>query len=183
MSVVMLLALVLPLALSARSTNHTELNMTGRAAAVHDDQPCQWQDDWGPVGCGSFSVVFGNLDPFMDVCLRYVVSIHGEDFKDTFSLSCESDGDVWKGIKYAGLPYWVSIHTGNLCVMGDNCEAYGGYYDNAWIKYANQFVNTPTDDRCSFFAWDDGQLAVGEDRSKEHRKSLRCIISIAPAPE
>ncbi|KAK3984164.1 hypothetical protein QBC44DRAFT_22899 [Cladorrhinum sp. PSN332] len=152
---------------------------------VRDDPPCQFLDDWGPVDCGSFSVVFGNLDTGIsdNTCVRFLVSITTDIAQYRKLLSCKNEGDVWTGISPLTLPYEVSIHTGNLCLDGYSCNDYSGWYDNAWIKYSNQWVNTPTDSHCSFMAWDPDLEEGGVDtveRYKEKRKSLRCIISATP---
>ncbi|KAK4160695.1 hypothetical protein QBC43DRAFT_359169 [Cladorrhinum sp. PSN259] len=153
-----------------------------------NDQPCQFDDGWGPIDCGYFSITFGNIDSQIsnDTCARFLASLNGQDFQDLAGLSCDNEGDVWNSISTSALPYVVGIHTGNLCLEGYSCNDYAGWYDNTWIKYADQFLNTPTDNRCSFMAWDQPldrhlspvvvEMMKMMGHYKEKRKSLRCII-------
>jgi len=60
------------------------------------------------------------------------------------------------------LPFVVQVHLGNAC----HTNKVGAEYDNTWVRYANQRLNTLTDSRC-------GRVGNGNSR-------MRCIIKERP---
>ncbi|KAK4223657.1 hypothetical protein QBC38DRAFT_425113 [Podospora fimiseda] len=176
--------------ITASTSAWTPIQQINNTLAPQDDPPCHFLDNWGPVPCDSFSVVFGNPAPWIgkNTCARFYVKVTTNGFQNRTLLSCDNNGDVWTPINLAPLEYEIGIHTGNLCFQGYKCDDVKGRYDNTWIRYANQWVNAPTDGRCVFISWRDGDgntegdvEGMGGSRYIPEKKSLRCIIGSEPA--
>ncbi|KAK3390115.1 hypothetical protein B0H63DRAFT_507527 [Podospora didyma] len=107
---------------------------------------CTWDDGFGTIDCGYWSIVFGdgNIAGHTNV-----LTIKGSNFEQGFN---------------SPLPYVISIHPGNACRTG--VFPIGEYYDNAWINYANQHLDLPSDSRC-------GPV-------HQQKKGRRCIIAQRP---
>ena len=92
------------------------------------DKRCDFSDGYGPVPCDHFSVIV-RWDGY--------VSMRGDGWSTSQQLNC--GGDQWLDIT-SPLPWIVRVHGGNACT--------GSGFDNTWIAYANQWLDTPSDTRC-----------------------------------
>ncbi|KAJ3540615.1 hypothetical protein NM208_g4982 [Fusarium decemcellulare] len=93
---------------------------------------CSWNDGHGDISCGYFSVVVSSDD--------FVMS--GNGWQKTHFYSCDNE---WSSFT-SPLPWIVDFHPGNIC----KTKIGNDIIDNAWIKYADDFVNMPTDTRCGW---------------------------------
>ncbi|KAK4187545.1 hypothetical protein QBC35DRAFT_551891 [Podospora australis] len=156
---------------------------------------CEWDDGFGALNCTSFSITFGNggiwgYKTLVSIYLPFPPTSpppdpkagHDDDqsnFRKTqMELNCTNPtdstspdsikhlGETWEtvnGTSELGLPYVVSIHGGNACY---STQFPGEAFDNTWIKYADQWLNVPTDERCKAIYW--------------NGKGRRCFIDINP---
>ncbi|KAK0737249.1 hypothetical protein B0T21DRAFT_347636 [Apiosordaria backusii] len=126
-----------------------------------DDKPCTWDDSLGEAACGTFTVTFGDGGIWGN---KPYTTVRLPGFQTNFMLNCSNHGDAWKAVENTpGLPYIISIHGGNACITTD---FWWEAFDNAWIKYANQWVDVPSDERCKSVYW--------------NGKGKRCVIAIKP---
>ncbi|KAK4196033.1 hypothetical protein QBC40DRAFT_310194 [Triangularia verruculosa] len=142
------------------SSDATNLSQ-GRPHSL-DGGSCTWDDTLGDADCGTFTVTFGDGSIWG---FKAYTTVRLPNFSTDFILNCSNHGDAWTAVTNTpGLPYIISIHGGNGCISTDfRWED----WDNLWIKYANQWVNVPTDERCSNVFW--------------NGKGRRCVIEIRPA--
>ncbi|KAF4454658.1 hypothetical protein F53441_2892 [Fusarium austroafricanum] len=126
---------------------------------------CDFEDGHGRIDCGFFSLVFGEMDPTAsDIEVKTRLTITGAGFQNKYVLNCgEGGGEYWNSLT-SELPFTVDIHPGNTCRQ--TFPNTGASHDGLWIKYANQFVNAPSDSRCG------DTLSLGLGR--------RCIIAVNP---
>ncbi|KAK4661250.1 uncharacterized protein QC763_703990 [Podospora pseudopauciseta] len=140
-------------------TNHQSQS---QVLKLGDDKPCTWDDTFGEVDCGSFTITFGD-GSFLG--WKLYTTLRLSNFSVHFDLNCTHMGDVWTTAPNApGLPYVISIHGGNGCISTD---FWWTDWDNLWIKYANQWVDVASDSRCTSVYW--------------NRKGRRCVIETRPA--
>lgn len=80
------------------------------------DPRCSFHDGHGPVGCDTFSVVWGTSGSG--------VTLQGNNFKKSVTLNCANPSN-YEGIT-SPLPYVVSISPGNTCYWKPKGEAFDG---------------------------------------------------------
>ncbi|KAK4445747.1 hypothetical protein QBC34DRAFT_428722 [Podospora aff. communis PSN243] len=118
---------------------------------------CSWNDGHGPIHCDYFSVVipyaWSQTGPFKEE-----FDIKGFNFAVKRSIHC-GRANQWQSFT-SPLPWVLQIHPGNTCHY--NPQGMWSDFDNTWIRYSNQFLNTPTDSRC-------GRVGSGN-------RDMRCII-------
>ncbi|KAH7152739.1 hypothetical protein EDB81DRAFT_881702 [Dactylonectria macrodidyma] len=76
---------------------------------------CDFEDDFGCVDCGTFSVVFGDTSKQgTDVEVKTWLTITGAGFRYRWQLNCSNGGETWNSFT-SELPWTVDIHPGNTC--------------------------------------------------------------------
>ncbi|KAK4445759.1 hypothetical protein QBC34DRAFT_471567 [Podospora aff. communis PSN243] len=120
---------------------------------------CTWNDGHGPIHCDYFSVIIphfyrrGNL----------AFGIYGNNFAVGRTVNC-NQANVYQSFT-SPLPWVLQLHPGNACHF--NAQP-GSDWNNLWLRYSNQQLNTPTDSRC-------GPAIVGGSWD-----NMRCIIKQRP---
>lgn len=69
------------------------------------------------------------------------VTIRGPGWEKKGKVKCRDDDPEWTSFT-SPLPWTVEIHGGNAC------KYLPARYDNAWIRYAGEHVDLPSDPRC-----------------------------------